>query len=192
MKRAWIAGLSCALAALGSAMPASPAADAPAAAAPSPEAERLIAQLEHPDAYQRQASFMKLEMLREPATAPVLRSYLTNRNPDTRAFAVRALAAVAGVQAVPDVVECLKRDRHPRVRIAAILAMEPLVDPAVLPALIDRLRDRHPEVRMAAVDAVSRVKDPRAKEAVLARQRRERHRDVQRVLTQAVQRVQGS
>ncbi|MBI2884866.1 MAG: HEAT repeat domain-containing protein [Candidatus Omnitrophica bacterium] len=189
--RRWTAGAGCLLVALAGVLPPLCAEEAAAPSTPSPEAQRLIAQLEAPDAYQRQMAFMKLELLREPATVPVLRSYLTSRHPDTRAFAVRAMAAVAGNQAVPELVDLLKRDRHPRIRIAAILAIEPLTDPAILPALIDRLRDRHPEVRMAALDAVSRVDDPRAKDAILARQRRERHRDVQRVLFQAVKRIQG-
>jgi HEAT repeat protein len=58
-----------------------------------------------------------------------------------------------------------------------------------MPALIEKLRDRNPQVRMAAVDAVSRVDDPRAREAILARWRRERNRDVRRVLEEAVNRL---
>lgn len=155
----------------------------------SPEAARLLTQLDAKDAYTRQSAFIALEALREPATAPIVRRYLDNRDPDTRAFSIRALAAIEGVAAVPTLLERLKRERHPRVRVAAVLALEPLQDPAILPAFIGKLRDRNREVRMALVDAVSRVNRPEAREAIRLRWRRERDRDVRRVLEEAMKRV---
>jgi len=157
----------------------------------SPEAQELIKQLETKDTYTRQRSFMRLEALREPATAPIIHQYVKSRNADTRAFSARALAAIEGAQAVPTLRELARRDRSPRVRLAAVLALEPLQDPQVLPILIEKLRDRSPEVRMAAVDAVSRVDDVKARESILLRWRRERHRDVRRVLREAVDRLGG-
>lgn len=160
----------------------------------SPEAQGLIKNFDSKDHYVRQKAFLRLEALREPATASVVRRYLTSRDADTRAFSVRALAAIEGAGAVPTLVECLKRDPKPWVRVAAVLALEPLqrADPSVLPALIEKLRDRNPEVRMAVVDAVSRVDDPKAKEAIRTRWKRERNRDVRRVLEYAMKRVGGS
>lgn len=160
----------------------------------SPEAQDLITWLDSKDAYLRQKAFLRLEALREPATAAVVRRYLTSRDVETRAFSVRALAAIEGAGAIPTLVERLKRDRKPRVRVAAVLALEPLqtYDPSVLSVLIEKLRDRNAEVRMAVVDVVSRVDDPKAKEAIRTRWKRERHRDVQRVLEQAMKRISGS
>ena len=157
----------------------------------STEAQALIPQLDSPDDYARRLAFLRLEALREPASADLIRPYLGSRDPETRSFAVRALAAVEGVKAVPYLLEQLTRDKQSRVRVAAILALEPLApeDPQIVPALIDRLRDRKPDVRMAAVDAVSRFDLAEARQAVLLRARRENNRDVQRVLAQAVARI---
>lgn len=166
----------------------SPAAEAPLSA----DAQNAIRLLSANELYDRHMGFLQLEALREPAALPVIRPYLNDRNAEIRSYAVRALAAIAGVKAVPELLERLKTDKSPTVRIAVILGVETLPDPAVLPALIQRMRDRNPEVRMALLDAVSRFKDPRAREAILLRQHRERNRDVQRVLQDAVQRVQSS
>lgn len=154
----------------------------------SAEAQSAIALLESRDPYLQQKGFLQLESLREPETAAVVRRYLTHREPQTRACCVRALAAIEGPKAVPVLLDRLKHDRSPRVRLAACLALEPLKDPRAVPGLIERLRDRHPEVRMAAVDIVSRIDDRQARQAVLTRWRRERHRDVRRVLEEAMKR----
>lgn len=155
----------------------------------SPEAARLVKQLDAQDPYTRQLAFLRLEALREPATAPIVRRSLESRDPDTRAFGVRALAAIEGQAAVAVLLERLVRDRHPRVRVSTLLALEPLQDPAILPIFIKKLRDRNREVRMAAVDAVSRVDQPEAREAIRRRWKRERDRDVRRVLEEAMKRM---
>ena len=165
-----------------------------AASQPSPraaEARRLIAS---DDPYQRQLGFLRLEALREPGTADLIRPYLDNRDPDLRADALRALAAIEGPAAVPALLKALDDDPHPRVRRAALLGLEPLQpsNPQVLPAFLAALRDRKPEVRMTAVDVVSRVDDPRAREAILVRNKRERDRNVQRALALAMERLGGS
>ena len=158
----------------------------------SPEAQRLIKLLDADDVYLRRTTFLQLEALREPATAPVIRDHLKSRNAKTRAFSVRALAAVEGPKAVATLIERLKSDRNAYVRLETVLALEPLREPdpsVVTPALIGALRDRNPEVRMAAVDAVSRVGEPEAKAAILMRWKRERDRDVRRVLEAAMKRL---
>jgi ribosome-associated translation inhibitor RaiA len=149
----------------------------------SAEAQELIKGLGSEDSYLRQKAFIRLEALREPATAAVVRRYLASRDVNTRAFSVRALAAIEGVAAIPTLMERATRDK-PRVRVTALLALEPLADqePALVPFFIGKLRDRNAEVRMAAVDIVSRLDDPRAREALNVRWRRERHRDVRRIL----------
>ena len=155
----------------------------------SPEAQAILPLLDAKDAYIRQKAFLQLEALRDPATAPLVQGHLKSRTSSTRAFSVRALAAIDGVNAIPLLLERLQNDPSARVRVAAVLALEPLEEPRVLPALIGRLRDRKPEVRMAAIDAVSRINHPDARAAILFRAKRERNRDVQRVLKDAVQRV---
>ena len=158
--------------------------------AASPEAEPYLKQLDAKGAFVRQEAFLHLEALRDPATASVVRQYLTSKNAETRAFAVRAVAAIEGAKAVPTLLARLARER-PTVRLAIVLALEPLQkqDPSVAPALIAELRDRAPDVRMAAVDAVSRIKQPQAREAILTRWKRERNRDVRRVLELAMKRI---
>ena len=165
--------------------------ESPDLASLSAEAQQAIHLLQAHDLYDRQKGFMRLELLRDPATLPVVRLYLNDRNADIRSFAIRALAAINGINAVPELVNRLKTEKHPTVRIAIILGLEPLQDPAILPAFIQRLRDRNPEVRIAALDAVSRFKAPEAREALLLRQQRERDRDVQRVLQDALRRNQA-
>ena len=155
----------------------------------SPEAREAAGLLDATDAFTRQLGFMRLEALREPATAQVVRSYVDSPDPMTRAFSLRALGAIEGQAAVPLLLERLQGDHHARVRAAALLALEPLADPRIPPALIARLQDPDPEVRMAAVDAVSRLNSEQARAAIRVRRRREHHRDVRRVLEQAMKRI---
>lgn len=171
----------------GLALGASVHADEPLSA----RAEEALQLTQSEDAYQQQLGFLRLEALREAATIPYLEQSLTHRQPDIRAYAVRALAAVQGVASVPKLIERFQHDLHPRVRRAAVLGLEPLAaqEAAVLPVLITAMEDRASEVRMAAVDIVSRIEAPEAREALQLRQRRERRRDVRRVLKQALQRT---
>ena len=154
-------------------------------------AKDAIALLESNDPYQRQVGFLRLEALRDPSTVGAIRPYLTDKDPERRAEAVRALAAIQGAPAVPQLLDILRTDQHPQVRRAALLGLEPLARaaPDILPAFIAALRDRKPEVRMTAVDIVSRIDDPRARAAIRMRNRRERDRNVRRVLTLAMNRL---
>ena len=157
----------------------------------SPRAAEAMTLLESDDPYQRQLGFLRLEALREPSTADALRKYLDSKDPDMRAYSLRALAAIEGVRAVPRLLDALKTDKHPRVRRAALLGLEPLQqrDPEILPTLIRALRDRKPEVRMTAVDIVSRIDHPRAREAIFMRSKGEWDRNVRRVLSSAMKRL---
>ena len=157
-----------------------------------PKAQNAAALLDSKDAYQRQVGFLRLEALRDPATGPIIRRHMASKDGEDRAQAVRALAAVEGARAVPDLLQALRGDRDADVRRAALLGLEPLarLDPKnILPALIDALRDSKPEVRMSAVDVVSRIDDPTAKQAIRERNRRERNRNVRRVLSAAMGRL---
>ena len=158
---------------------------------PSPQAVEAMQLLESTDAYQRQVGFLRLEALREPSTVETIQPYVDSKDPDMRAYSLRALAAIQGAPAVPMLLSKLKSERHPRVRRAALLGLEPLQksDPEILPAFIAALRDPNTEVRMAAVDVVSRIDDPRAREAILRRYKREWRRDVRRVLRLAMKRL---
>jgi len=158
---------------------------------PSPQAVEAIRLLASDDLYQRQAAFLRLEALREPATASAIQRYAGDSDPDTRAYSLRALATILGAQAIPQLLQALKTDPAAEARRAALLGLEPLQahHPDVLPAFITALRDRKTEVRMTAVDVVSRIDDPRAREAIVTRRRREQRRDVQRVLELAAQRM---
>ena len=158
---------------------------------PSPRAVEALQLLESKDAYQRQKGFLRLEALREPSTLASIQTYLGSRDPETRAYALRAMAAIQGVGSVPLLLDVLHKEKHPRVRRAAILGMEPFAmgDPTILPALIRALRDSTTEVRITAVDVVSRIDDPRAREAIITRYKRERRRDVRRVLELAMKRL---
>ncbi len=158
---------------------------------PAPEIQQLLHQLDASDSYTRQLAFLQLEATRDPAAVPVVRDHLKSRNAEIRALSVRALAAIEGAKSVPTLTSYL-RDRSPRVRLETILALEPLRDPSVTPLLIERLRDHSPEVRIAAVDVVSRLRDPQAQQAILTRWKLERHRDVRRVLEDAVKRLGSS
>ena len=154
-------------------------------------AKDAVVLLESNDPYQRQVGFLRLEALRDPSTVGAIRPYLTAKDPERRAEAVRALAAIQGAPAVPQLLDILRTDQHPQVRRAALLGLEPLARaaPYILPAFIAALRDRKPEVRMTAVDIVSRIDDPRSRAAIRARNRRERDRNVRRVLALAMKRL---
>ncbi len=167
-------------------------AEEPSRTSPSPQAMDALRLIESKDAYQRQLGFLRLEALRELTAVDAIEPYASHRDPELRAQGLRALAAIQGPIAVPRLLKALKTDKHFRVRLAALLGLEPHqhTDPEILPALLRALRDRRTEVRMAAVDIVSRIDDPRAREAIQARMKRERRRDVRRVLKPAVERLQ--
>ena len=177
--------------AVGLSLTASAACEEPPSATPSPKAVEALRLVESKDPYQQQLGFLRLEALREISTAPLIRQYVTHRDPEMRAYVLRALAAIEGAHAVPLLLETLRTEKQPRVRRAALLGLEPLQqsDPNILPAFIKALRDKDTEVRMAAVDIVSRVDDPWAREAILLRNKRERRRDVRRVLSMAMRRL---
>ena len=158
---------------------------------PSPRAVEAMRLVASDDAYQRELGFLRLEALRESATIPTIAQYLTHKDPEVRAYSLRALAAVQGASSVPVVLQALVQDKHPRVRRAALLALEPFepTNPEILPALLRALRDRKPEVRMTAIDIVSRIDAPQAKEAILIRNKREHDGDVRRVLALAMKRI---
>ncbi len=160
--------------------------------APSPKAVEAMRLLEAPDPYQRQLGFLRLEALRESSTVQTLRTYFTSKNPEMRACSLRAAAAIEGAGAIPVLVHALNTDKKPRVRRAALLGLEPLRqnDPELIPLFIKVLRDPDTEVRMTAVDVVSRIDDPRTREAILMREKREKRRDVRRVLALAMKRIQ--
>ncbi len=158
----------------------------------SPAAQAAIALLDSTDPYQRAIGFLRLEALREPATLPAIERYTNASDNDIRAASLRAVAAIQGEGAIPRLCDIAQHDRAPRVRRAVLLGLEPLesaAHPELLRTFLDALRDRAPVVRMTAVDIVSRIDHPLAKEAILRRHRRERHRDVQRVLDLAMKRL---
>src|SRR3989338_5332594 len=66
----------------------------PASTAPSPQAVAAFQLVESKDPYQQQLGFLRLEALREIGTAPLIRRYLTHREPEMRAYTLRALAAI--------------------------------------------------------------------------------------------------
>ena len=176
---------------VGIATAAAPRAGAAEAGPTDTRAKEALALLESNDPYQREVGFLRLEALRDPSTVEAVRRYLDSQDPERRAEAVRALAAIEGSRAVPQLLETLRRDKQPLVRRAALLGLEPLAraNPEILPAFIAALRDRKPDVRMTAVDIVSRIDDPRARQAILLRNKRERDRNVRRVLSLAMNRI---
>ena len=176
---------------VGIAAAPAPRAGAAEAGPTDTRAKEALALLESNDPYQREVGFLRLEALRDPSTVEAVRRYLDSQDPERRAEAVRALAAIEGGRAVPQLLETLRRDKQPLVRRAALLGLEPLAraNPEILPAFIAALRDRKPDVRMTAVDIVSRIDDPRAREAILLRNKRERDRNVRRVLSLAMPRL---
>lgn len=159
--------------------------------APTQQATEALQLLESTDPYQRLLGFLRLEALRELSTAPMITRYLDSRDTDMRAWSLRALSAIEGSAAIPLLLERLRTDTSPEVRRSAILGLELFQgdDPNILPAFLNALHDGSTEVRITAVDVVSRVDDPRAREAIRIRNRRERRRDVRRVLGAAMQRL---
>ena len=155
----------------------------------SPRAQEAVKLLDASDAYQRQTGFLRLEALREPASAPIVRQYLDNKVWQTRAFAARAVAAIEGLAVGPELVERMPKEKHAMVRVAILLGVEPFKDPRLIPAVAARLRESSPEVRMAAIDVLSRIDHPRAREALLVQAKRETNRDVRRVLDDAMRRL---
>lgn len=159
---------------------------------PAARVAEALQLLKSEDPYKQELGFLRLEALRDRSTLPEIRPYLDNHDPDLRAYSLRAVAAIDGLNAVSLLLERLKTEKHPRVRRAAVLGLEPFAkdDPRILPALIGALRDHSTEVRIAAVDVVSRIHDPKAKEAILLRNKWEWRADVKRVLKVAVKRIQ--
>ena len=161
------------------------------AGTPSPEAQAALRLVESKDRYEQQVGFLRLEALREPATAEAIRSYTRASDAEVRAYSLRALAAIEGLEGVPGLLKTFQKERSPRVRGAILLALEPLQGSHedILPLLIKALKDRHQHVRMTAIDIVSRIDDSRAREAIRERARRERSYDVRRLLKTAMERL---
>ncbi len=159
----------------------------------SPEAQEALNLLESEDIYKRQVAFLKLESLREKSVLPVLRKYLNSDDEVMRSYSLRAVAAIDGASSIDLLKETLKNDKHPDVRRAALLGLEPLfaVDKTVLDDAIAALTDRDTSVRMSAVDVVSRMEDPAARAALQDRYAKESRRDVVRVLDMAKDRLGG-
>ena len=157
---------------------------------PSPHALEAMQLLTSEDLYQRQLGFLRLEALREASTIETIAHYVSDPEPAVRAYSLRALAAVQGAGSVPALLGAFS-DKHPIVRRAAVLGLEPLIPTHAesLPALIALLNDRNPYVRMAVIDVLSRQDAVLAKEAVLSHRRHERDRDVKRVLNAAIKRL---
>lgn len=159
----------------------------------SPKAVEALQLLESSDPYKRELGFLRLEALREPASVEFIKRYAANKDPEVRAYALRALAAIEGPAAIPALLDAFKRDKQSRVRRAVLLGLEPLrqasPDVDLVATFINALRDPKPDVRMTAVDIVSRIDEPRARDAIQARQKREHHRDVRRVLALAKKRM---
>ncbi len=164
--------------------------DATAASADS-RVQEAARGLRSEDEFLRQKAFLQLEALRDPAAIPFIRPYADSKDPDTRAWSLRALVAIQGMDAAPLLSERLKTDKQPAVRRAVILGLEPLLakDPSLVPLMIDSLDDRSPEVRIAALDVVSRIDQPDARNAVRARAKKEGNRDVRKVLVTALDRI---
>ncbi|HEX9781029.1 MAG TPA: HEAT repeat domain-containing protein [bacterium] len=151
----------------------------------APAVEAALVRLGSGDAHEQQKALLQLEALRDASTADEVRARIESRDAGVRAYAVRALAAIEGMGAVPVILERLAGDRDPWVRRAALTALEPWAktDFRIAETMVSALNDRSPEVRMVAADVVSRLSDAEAARGALeARRRRERHRDVRRVL----------
>lgn len=158
----------------------------------SQAAKEAIGQLDSKDAYTRKIAFMRLEALREPASADAIRPYAENKDEVIRADSLRALAAIQGIEAVPFLLKKWETEKRARVRWSILLALEPLrqQQPALLHTFIDGLDDYSTEVRMAALDIVSRINDDAARTAILTRFKKELHPDARRVLKTAMQRME--
>jgi len=143
-----------------------------------------IDQLDDEDLFVRQKAFMELEALRDPASMDAIRARLTAPDPNTRAFSARALAAVASRSAVPVLLERWTKERHVYVRSSILIALEPFLEqePSVVTTVLNALRDRKRDIRMAAADIAGHINRPEARAALQVRWKRERDRDVRRVL----------
>lgn len=159
----------------------------------SQQAQQALNRLESEDVFERQVAFLKLESLRERAVLPVLRIYLSHSDESTRAYALRAVAAIEGFESVPMLKAAYETDRHPDVRRAAIMGLEPHyeADNSILDVAIRAMTDSDTSVRMTAVDAVSRMESPQAREALRERLKNESRLDVLRVLKMARERLGG-
>ena len=165
--------------------------DASSSAPLSAKAREAITLLDAQDPYQRQLGFLRLEALRDPSTVETILRYVHNQDEDIRAASLRAVAAIKGAAASPRLLEAVTRDRSARVRRAALLGLEPFIleNSSILPAALKALRDPEADVRITAADVVSRVDDPQARQALLLRAKRERNKDVRRVIETALKRL---
>jgi HEAT repeat protein len=155
----------------------------------SKEAQDAIALLDSKDQMQSRLGFMRLEALREPATAETIKKYLSSQDEYVRASALRALSAVEGLKSTEVLSSCLTSDKSEHVRLHAALALEPLKDPKAYDALIKGMEDKSAEVRMASVEAFSRINEPGVIDALFVRQKQETNKEVQKVIDNAIKRI---
>jgi len=109
---------------------------------------------------------------------------LKNANPRTRASAIEEIGHRGAVrasdvkEAIPLVLDLLKKDRDANVRKAAATALAQMdPEPSVaVPALMQALRDKVPNVRSAAASGLGLLGDA-AKEAIPALQEAQKDKD---------------
>ncbi|MBI2501951.1 MAG: HEAT repeat domain-containing protein [Candidatus Latescibacteria bacterium] len=98
---------------------------------------------------------------------PFLRRCAQERNVFVRQEAVRALGSMGEAALIPTLVQMLKSDPHPQVRIAAAQGLGNLRDTSVVAPLIEALEDSMPLVRHHVLQVLNRLWNPSVERVVL-------------------------
>lgn len=146
---------------------------------PEPPAEHLMEETEQdvkkeldalhdPDPEKRRKACVDLARRRDSSSAESAFAATRDPAPIVRKFALQALRAIRGKEALPRLTEMLAEDPSPEVRWQAAVELEALKDKQAVPALIKALKDRNPVVRAGAAEALKSMPDPRALHPLIA------------------------
>lgn len=122
------------------------------------ELKVLVTELTSGDDVRAEAAAVRLPEFAEAALA-VLRSLLTDPNPDTRWWAVRALIEFSGCQTNPLIISALG-DSDQAVRQCAILALQQCPDESAEGALISMMFDEDSLTARLAANALIAIGPP--------------------------------
>jgi HEAT repeat protein len=124
--------------------------------------DRVLERCADPSEAVRRAAIDHLPFFEHPGTTPALLHALEFDTPPVRAAAAAALARVEESEALTPLLRALD-DGDPWVRYFALRSIGAFENPAVVPAVIQRLeRDPAGQVRLAAIDALGRLDAPEA------------------------------
>ncbi len=105
-------------------------------------------------------SLIALQKIRDESAGPRISFLLHDLDPKVQIAAIETTGLLRNKQALPDLVDVLKRARDAKVRRAALTAIAMLPDESSHKLYMQYLRDRDDKLRGAAAEGLGRLREP--------------------------------